>query len=259
MTNKGSRQLSGQIALVTGASSGIGRATAVELATHGAELALADRDEAGMVTTAALARNLGVKVSCFSVDFSDATAAQQLVSRVLSSVEQIKILVNCAGAMRRKPISETEIEDWNTVLQVNLTSPFLLLRDVSRSMVARGGGGRIVNVSSSSAYRARSVVASYGASKAGLDGLTRAAAGELAEHGINVNSVVPGITETARLGQGSLTAEQRTKIASEGHTANLFKRFAKPEEVASVIAFLCLPASAHVTAQVIHVSAGAVV
>jgi NAD(P)-dependent dehydrogenase (short-subunit alcohol dehydrogenase family) len=168
------------------------------------------------------------------------------------------ILVNCAG-ITGSQLLDTTLEEWNRVLTVNLTAPFVLVRAVGMRMIDAGRGGSIVNVSSSSAYRAVSSGGAYGVSKAGLAALTRAAAWELGPHGINVNTVVPGVTRTgittrAFPGDGELDA-----AVVAGPLANLLGRVSEPEDVANVIVFLCLPASRQITAQAVHTSAGAVV
>jgi NAD(P)-dependent dehydrogenase (short-subunit alcohol dehydrogenase family) len=125
-------------------------------------------------------------------------------------------------------------------------------------MIERGGGGRIINLSSSSAFRARNSPLAYASSKAALVQLTRSAAAELGPHDINVNAVAPGITATP-MTQVIGNAEALQRVASSGPLENLFHRVSQPEDVAAVILFLCLPASRQITGQTIHTSAGAVV
>ena len=125
-------------------------------------------------------------------------------------------------------------------------------------MIPRGGRGRIVNVSSSAAFQARQVPPIYAASKAGLNALTRVAAGDLAPHGINVNTVAPGVTKTSMIGV-ELADEQYDAIVSSGPQENLTHHASEAIDVASVICFLCLPGSSEITGQVIHTSAGAIV
>ena len=181
-----------------------------------------------------------------------------LVGDVLAWAGRIDILVNAAGiAGDQGSILDATLADWDEVMDVDLKAPFLLMQAVGRHMVARGGGGHIVNVGSSSAFRAAQVGAAYGAAKAGLSQLTRSAAADLAPWDVNVNAIAPGVTATgmtAAIPDGDL----REMVAS-GPLANLFGRVTAAEDVAAAIVFLCSPASRQITAQTIHVSAGAVV
>ena len=134
----------------------------------------------------------------------------------------------------------------------------LLMKHVARHMIDRGGGGRIVNLSSSSAFRARNSPIAYATSKAAIVQLTRSAAAELGRYDINVNAIAPGITATAMTqALGDFAALQR--VASSGALENLFHRVSQPEDVAAAVLFLCLPGSRQVTGQTLHTSAGAVV
>jgi NAD(P)-dependent dehydrogenase (short-subunit alcohol dehydrogenase family) len=149
-------------------------------------------------------------------------------------------------------------EKYDLVTAVNLRAPFLLTRAVGNHMVERGGGGRIVNVSSSAAFRAAISPAIYAATKAGINGLTRAAAADLGPHDVNVNAVAPGLTRTP-MTMGSGPPGTLEKLAASGPLANLLQRPSEPEDVAHVIVFLCLPESRQITGQVINTSAGLVV
>ena len=144
------------------------------------------------------------------------------------------------------------------MLRINLTTPFVLSQLLGRRMIAGGMGGSIINVSSTSAFRAVSSGGPYGVSKAGLCALTRAAASELGQFGINVNAVAPGLTRTAITAR-AFDDESLDAAVHGGPLANLLGRVSEPEDVANVIAFLCLPASRQITGQVLHTSAGAVV
>jgi NAD(P)-dependent dehydrogenase (short-subunit alcohol dehydrogenase family) len=202
--------LAGRVALVTGAASGIGWATARLLAGLGAVVVALDRDAATL------------SARCEAVPHT--------------------VLVNAAGIIG-KTVLTTSLEDWQRVLAIDLTAPFLLLQAVG----------------SSSAYRAVSSGAAYGAAKAGLGSLTRSAAWEFGPHGVNVNLVAPGVTrtpvtESAFGGSGGMTAAVR-----EGPLANLLGRVSEPADVAAVIGFLCLPGARQITGQVVHTSAGAIV
>ncbi|HKA53635.1 MAG TPA: SDR family oxidoreductase, partial [Candidatus Binatia bacterium] len=193
------------------------------------------------------------------IDLTDLKAIPAAVARVIEHLGRIDILVNCAGvAGRFQSLLEMDEANWDFVYSVNLKAPMVLMQHVARHMIARGGGGRIVNISSSSAFRARNSPVAYASSKAALVQLTRSAAAELGPHDINVNAVAPGITATGMtrvLGD----AEALQRVASSGPLENLFHRVSQPEDVAAAILFLCMPSSRQITGQTIHTSAGAVI
>jgi len=252
-------ELSGKMALVTGGASGIARATVLALLQAGATVAALDRDEAGVKAVVEQGKQSGGKALAIAFDLTDTKSIQGVVERVIRELGRIDILVNAAGvAGRFRNLLETEEQDWDFIHTVNLKAPMLLMKHVAQHMIARGGGGRIVNISSSSAFRARNSPIAYASSKAGIVQLTRSAAAELGRYDINVNAIAPGITATGMtrpLGD----AEALLNIASSGPLENLFHRVSQPEDVAAAIVFLCLPGSRQITAQVIHTSAGAVV
>ena len=252
-------ELSGKVALVTGGASGIARATVLALLQTGATVAALDRDEAGVNAVVEQGKQLGGKALAIAFDLTDTKSIPGVVERVVRELGRIDILVNAAGvAGRFRNLLETEEQDWDFIHTVNLKAPMLLMKHVAQHMIARGGGGRIVNISSSSAFRARNSPIAYASSKAGIVQLTRSAAAELGRYDINVNAIAPGITATGMtrpLGD----AEALLNIASSGPLENLFHRVSQPEDVAAAILFLCLPGSRQITAQVIHTSAGAVV
>ncbi len=253
------KRLSGAVALVTGGASGIGRATVLALAREGAAVAVVDRDEAGAARTVSDVRQAGATASAVTLDLANTADIPPAVKVVLGLFGRIDLLVNCAGIFGdRCTLLDLKEETWDLVHTVNLKAPFLLMQEVARHMVERGGGGRIVNVSSSSAFRAVDSLISYGSSKAGIVQLTRSAAAELAQYDINVNAVAPGLTATPMTSQiGDERAHQ--SLVSDGPLANLFQRVSLPEDVAETILFLCLPSSRQITAQTLHTSAGAVV
>jgi len=252
-------ELSGKVALVTGGASGIARATVLALLQVGATVAALDRDEAGVNAVVEQGKQSGGKALAIAFDLTDTKSIPGVVERVIRELGRIDILVNAAGvAGRFRNLLETEEQDWDFIHTVNLKAPMLLMKHVAQHMIARGGGGRIVNISSSSAFRARNSPIAYASSKAGIVQLTRSAAAELGRYDINVNAIAPGITATGMtrpLGD----AEALLNIASSGPLENLFHRVSQPEDVAAAILFLCLPGSRQITAQVIHTSAGAVV
>ncbi len=249
--------LDGQRALVTGAASGIGKATACLLAGLGASVVAADVDSAGAEDTVALIEGDGGAAVAKAVDLASAGLIRDFAEQVHTECGTLDILVNAAGITGRNAM-ETTLEQWERVMTVNLTSPFLLLQAVAKRMIATGTQGSIVNVSSSSAFRARGNGGAYGASKAGLQSLTRSAAWELGPYGIRVNTVAPGVTRTP-MAIGGSPEKDLDELVSTGYLANLLGRVSEPEDLANVIVFLCLPASRQITAQVIQVSAGAVV
>jgi NAD(P)-dependent dehydrogenase (short-subunit alcohol dehydrogenase family) len=253
------RRLENQVALVTGGASGIGRATVKALAVEGARVAVVDRDGNGADQAAKEAEGVGGRGKSFVIDLADGSAIGPAVKTILGEFGRIDILVNSAG-VSGAPHSVLDFSDerYEFVTNVNLRAPFLLARAVGGHMVERGKGGRIVNVSSSAAFRASYSPAIYAATKAGINGLTRASAADLGPYGINVNAVAPGLTRTPmNAGIGDETALQRA--VTSGPLANLLHRVAEPEDVANVILFLCLPESSQITGQVINTSAGLVV
>lgn len=252
-------ELSGQVAIVTGGASGIGRATVSTLLQAGAAVAVLDRDETGANAVVEQGRRTGGTAVALPLDLAETALIPAAVARVLQHLGRIDMLVNCAGVTGRlQSLLDMDEENWDFVHRVNLKAPLLLMKYVARHMIERGGGGRIVNVSSSSAFRARNSPMAYASAKAALVQLTRSAAAELGPHNINVNAVAPGITATAMtriLGD----AEALEHAASSGPLENLFHRVSQPEDVAAAILFLCLPGSRQITGQTLHTSAGAVV
>jgi len=251
--------LDGQVALVTGGGSGIGRATVHALARAGARVAVIDRDAEGIERVVKEAEQAGADVKGFAVDLADREAIAPLVGAVLAKLGRIDILVNSAG-ISAAPHTSLDFSDevFDAVMNINLRAPFLLIRAVGNHMVERGGGGRIVNLSSSAAFRAAPSPAVYAASKAAINGLTRSAAADLGLHGVNVNSVAPGMTKTP-MTAGLGDDEVYDQIVSSGPLENLLHRPSEAEDVANVIRFLCLPESRQITGQVLHTSAGNVV
>ena len=254
-----SAELSGQVAIVTGGASGIGRATVSALLHAGAAVAVLDRDEAGANAVAEQGRQAGGTTFALPIDLADTTQIPAAVARVIQQLGRIDMLVNCAGvAGRLQSLLEMDEANWDFVHTVNLKAAMLLMKHVARHMVERGGGGRIVNISSSSAFRARHSPVAYASAKAALVQLTRSAAAELGPHNINVNAVAPGITATG-MTRALGDAEALERLASSGPLENLFHRVSQPDDVAAAIVFLCLPGSRQITGQTLHTSAGAVV
>jgi NAD(P)-dependent dehydrogenase (short-subunit alcohol dehydrogenase family) len=247
------------VAIVTGAASGIGRATARQLAELGATIAVVDADPAGAGATVEELTGSGRSAASYVVDLADIDAADRVVDDVVGQLGRVDILVNAAGTSSGAGLLDTTVDVWDRIHAVNLRAPFLLIRRAARHMIDRGEGGRIVNVSSGSAVRAVPATPAYGSSKAGLLGLTRMAAGELGAFDINVNAVAPGITTTPMALRAFGSEAELDRRVSEGPMANLLRRASRPEDVAAVIVFLCLPASRQITGQTLHTSAGSIV
>lgn len=254
-----SSELSGKVALVTGGASGIGRASVAALVGAGAAVAVLDRDEGGVATVVDEGKKSGGNLLAVVADLADTARIGDVVARVLDHFGRIDILVNCAGVTGKfQTLLEIDDKNWDLVHTVNLKAPMLLMKHVARHMIDRGGGGRIVNISSSSAFRARNSPMAYATSKAAIVQLTRCAAAELGSHDINVNAIAPGITATG-MTRALGDAEALQRIASSGPLENLFHRVSQPEDVAAAVLFLSLPASRQISGQTIHTSAGAVV
>ena len=244
--------LEGRRALVTGAQQGIGRAAAVALAQAGADVALNYLDDkAGAEAAAAEITALGRRATTLHADIARPPEARRLVADAERALGPIDVLVNNAGIFPRTPFLELTEDTWDAVLDTNLKSTFVCSQEAARRMVAAGRPGVIVNLSSGAPYRGGTRSTAYMASKLGIVGLTRGMARELAPHGIRVNVVAPGVTNTAmpRLGN---TEEALAALAR----ANPSGRLAEPVDIADVIVFLATDAARWVVGQLIHVNGG---
>jgi 3-oxoacyl-[acyl-carrier protein] reductase len=242
------RTLEGRVALVTGASRGIGRAIAVRLARRGARVAcIATRAENCRETVAECAA-LGPAALALGVDVADAALVQEVVEQVQKELGGLDVLVNNAGLTRDQLLLRMSTEDFDRVLDVNLKGAFHFIRAGARALMK--SRGRIVNISSVVGLTGNPGQANYAASKAGLLGLTRSVALELASRSVCVNAVAPGFIETdmtAALGQAA--AQELT------HRIPL-KRIGTPEEVALAVDFLVGPGGAYITGQTLVVDGG---
>ncbi len=242
--------LEGRVALVTGASRGIGRAIALALARDGADVAVNFRQsgEAAAQVVAETAA-LGRKAIAVQADVRDRAQVKGMVERVHCELGGPDILVNNAGIVRDKPLAFMSEEEWDEVVDTSLKGAFLCTKAVARLM-ARTRWGRIINISSDAALLGDAQRANYCAAKAGLLGLTRAAARELARQGITVNAIAPGIVETDMTAG---MAEVRRKALLE---AIPLGRFGQAEEVAALAAFLAADDAAYITGQVFCIDGG---
>ncbi|RMH39753.1 MAG: 3-oxoacyl-ACP reductase FabG [Alphaproteobacteria bacterium] len=238
--------LSGKNALVTGASGGIGGAIARALHGAGATVAISGTREAPL---AELADALGQRVHVLSCDLSDAEAVEALPKRAAEAMGSVDILVNNAGITRDNLFMRMSDEDWQKVLDVNLTATMRLCRGVMRGMM-KARWGRIVNISSVVGATGNPGQANYAASKAGMVGMSKSIAAEVASRGITVNCVAPGFIATAMTDK--LNDEQKARINAQIPAA----RMGTPEEVAAAVLFLASPEAAYVTGTTVHVNGG---
>ncbi|WP_124223408.1 SDR family NAD(P)-dependent oxidoreductase [Tibeticola sediminis] len=240
--------LQGRVVLITGAAQGIGAACARRFAREGAQLVLLDVDAA---RNEALAAELGaLALRC---DVGAKAEVDAAVAAALATHGRIDVLVNNAGIFKAADFLEVTEADFDAVLRVNLKGSFLMGQAVARAMVQTGTRGAIVNMSSVNGVMAIPSIASYNASKGGVNQLTRAMALALADHGIRVNAVAPGTIATELAAQAVLTsAEARARILSR----TPMKRLGTPEEVAEVVAFLASDAASYMTGEIVTVDGG---
>jgi len=248
-SGKLSVDLSGQTAIVTGASRGLGRAMAVELAAAGATVACVARDKEKLAETAANIEQAGGKAHVYACDVTDGNAVTQLVEQVAEAAGGLHILVNNAGITRDTLIPRMSDEQWDEVIDTNLRGTFLFTRAATMPMM-QARYGRIINISSVSGIRGNPGQSNYSASKAGVIGFTRSVARELAGRKVTVNAVAPGFiaTEmTEKLGDAIL-GEVKKRIPA--------KRLGVPEDVAGAVLFLASQAASYITGQVLTVDGG---
>ncbi len=275
--------LSGKIAIVTGAAGrrGIGRAIATRLASEGADVAVSDvsprigtiRDEdravgwQGLRSVVAEIEEMGRQSLALYADISDSAQVDDMIGRALDRFGRIDILVNNAAfrpGRSRVPIVDLEEEAFDEVMRVNVRGTYLVSRAVARHMTARGGGGKIINMSSIMGKRGVPLYATYSASKFAIIGLTQALAQEMAQHRVNVNAICPGLVDTERV-DFTASAQVPEGMSPEDYKADLIAdragrapmgRIAQTEDVARMAAFLASSESDYLTGLSISVSGG---
>lgn len=244
--------LEGQVVVITGASQGIGAACAERLAADGAALALWDvNDEQGSVLAARLAES-GTRAIYVHCNVASKAEVDTAVAATLATFTRIDGLINNAGIFKAADFLEITEEDWDAVIGVNLKGAFLVGQAVAREMV-KAGSGAIVNMSSVNGITAIPGIASYNASKGGINQLTRAMALALADHHIRVNAVAPGTIATELAKNAVLTSDDaRARIMSR----TPMRRLGEPHEVADVAAFLLSSAASYMTGEIVYVDGG---
>jgi 2-deoxy-D-gluconate 3-dehydrogenase len=244
-------KLDGKVALVTGASVGLGQAMAVALAEAGADVAVhCQFDGEGGETCDAISK-LGRKAFTIQGDMSDKEAPKKIVQSVVDEFGRLDILVNNAGMIRRTPAVDFSEEDWSLVLEVNLSSVFRLSQAAGRVMIEQGAG-KIVNVASLLSFQGGITVPAYTASKSGVAGLTKAFANEWAKHNINVNAIAPGYMATNNT-TALRTDETRNRQILERIPSG---RWGTPDDLAGTVVFLSSKASDYVQGHILIVDGG---
>ncbi|MDX2347792.1 MAG: 3-oxoacyl-[acyl-carrier-protein] reductase [Nitrospirota bacterium] len=241
--------LTGKISVVTGSAQGIGQAIAITLAQEGSDVVVADLDATRCEETVARVQQLGRKAMAVSVNVGDWDQVKGMIDRVQKDWERIDILVNNAGITRDGLLLRMKEEDWQSVLQVNLTGTFFCVKAVLPTM-SRQRSGRIVNIASIVGAIGNIGQANYAASKAAVIGLTKTVAREYASRNITVNAVAPGFIDTA------MTQDLSTETKEALLNQIPLKRLGQPSDIADAVSFLCSEKAGYITGHVLHVNGG---
>jgi 3-oxoacyl-[acyl-carrier protein] reductase len=244
-------QLTGQIALVTGAGRGIGRAIALKFAAEGADVACVSRTMENSQRVADEIQALGRKAWPHAVDVADGAAVTQAVETILAACGKVDILVNNAGVTRDGLLVRMSEADWDTVLNTNLKGAFLFTKSLTRAFMKQRSG-RIINIASIVGLIGNAGQCNYAASKAALLGFTKSAARELASRGVLVNAIAPGFIET------DMTSGLKEELKTEMLKTIPLGAFGQAEDIANAALFLASPAARYITGQVLTVDGGMV-
>jgi NAD(P)-dependent dehydrogenase (short-subunit alcohol dehydrogenase family) len=248
------REFSEKSLFITGATSGIGRATAMRFAQAGANVAAVGRDETELENLKQTLLALDVRCLMIRADLARDASAEMALAKATDTLGGIDILVNAAGHISNGTIETTTTEAWDAMLDINLRSVFLLMQKALPSLVERRGN--IVNVSSVTGLRAFPGVLAYCVSKAGLDQLTRCAALELAAQGVRVNAVNPGVVITDIHKRGGMNNDQYAAFLEHSRTTHPLGRVGKAEEIAELIAFLASDRASWITGATYSIDGG---
>ena len=246
-------QFAGKVVLVTGAGNGIGLAIAQAFSAAGAAVVIAEINQPSAERAAAQLAAAGGQALAVPTDVADEVAVERMVAAALAQFGRIDILINNAGVVAHKLLIDMDRADWDRQLAVQLTGPFLTSRHVARHMIARGGGGKIVNISSVAALMGRVKGGAHCASKAGLTGLTKVLAMELGAYGINVNAIAPGLVETlAQKEEINLSSEYQQRYLQELPLG----RVGQPADIAKATMFLASDQADWISGQLYVVDGG---
>ncbi len=243
--------LKDKVAIITGGARGIGKEIALEFAREGANVAIADINSETLAQAEKEISSLHVGILTLSVDVTNSTQVEDMVNKTLDKFKKIDILINNAGITADSLLIRMKEEDWDRVLAVNLKGTFNCIKAVAKVMIKQRSG-RILSISSIIGLIGNVGQANYAASKAGIIGLTKSAARELAPRGINVNAIAPGFIQT------EMTAVLSEEVKSKMLEAIPLKKFGQPSDVARLAAFLASDAAGYITGQVICIDGGMV-